>query len=59
LGWTSRAERTRAPEWESQLYLPEGAGGAGAARPIPLVAVPYHAWGNREPGAMQVWVRRA
>ena len=27
-----------------------------AAEPIPLVAVPYFTWGNREPGPMGVWV---
>jgi DUF1680 family protein len=25
-------------------------------RPVTLVAMPYHAWGNRVPGAMRVWV---
>jgi hypothetical protein len=24
---------------------------------VPLTAVPYYAWANREPGALQVWVR--
>jgi len=23
---------------------------------FPLTAVPYYAWGNREPGAMRIWV---
>ncbi len=27
-----------------------------AERPVTLVAIPYHAWANREPGAMRVWV---
>lgn len=27
------------------------------AVPAQLMAVPYFAWGNREPGAMQVWIR--
>jgi DUF1680 family protein len=28
----------------------------GGETPVPLVAVPYHAWANREPGAMRVWI---
>ncbi|WP_367048795.1 hypothetical protein [Streptomyces sp. Je 1-332] len=27
--------------------------------PIPLTAVPYHAWANREDGAMRVWIPRS
>jgi uncharacterized protein len=30
-----------------------------AAHPTTVRAVPYYAWGNREPGEMQVWIRRA
>ena len=29
------------------------------AHPTTVTAVPYYAWGNREPGEMQVWIRRA
>ena len=29
------------------------------ADPIMVRALPYYAWGNREPGEMQVWIRRA
>jgi hypothetical protein len=25
--------------------------------PCPLTAIPYHAWANREPGPMQVWIQ--
>ncbi|MBQ2954592.1 MAG: glycoside hydrolase family 127 protein [Clostridia bacterium] len=28
-------------------------------KPIPIRAIPYFAWGNQEPGDMQVWVREA
>jgi DUF1680 family protein len=24
-----------------------------------LIAIPYYAWANREPGAMRVWIPRA
>ena len=49
--------------WESddggeRLYrtaAPSPAADPGAA--VPLTAIPYYAWANREPGAMQVWVR--
>ena len=27
-------------------------------RKVTVQAVPYYSWSNREPGAMQVWVRR-
>ncbi|MFM8281930.1 MAG: glycoside hydrolase family 127 protein [Planctomycetaceae bacterium] len=30
-----------------------------AGAPVPLTAVPYHAWANREQGAMLVWIRAA
>lgn len=26
-------------------------------KPVPIRAIPYFAWGNREPGDMQVWIR--
>ena len=28
-----------------------------AGKPVPLVAVPYYAWANREKGPMLVWIR--
>jgi DUF1680 family protein len=28
-------------------------------RPIEAAAIPYHAWANRSPGAMRVWIPRA
>jgi uncharacterized protein len=42
-GWDGRAYATRPP-------------GAPAEREVRLLAVPYHAWANREVGAMRVWV---
>jgi DUF1680 family protein len=51
--------RPLADGWRDRLYLPvEAAPGPGQARPLPLTAVPYLAWGNRRPGAMRVWLRR-
>ena len=38
--------------WEGQLYRAEPA----ALRPATLTAIPYYAWDNRAPGAMQVWM---
>jgi DUF1680 family protein len=40
-------------------YGPAAAGDAGTAREVDLLAVPYHAWANRGPNAMRVWVPRA
>ena len=31
--------------------------GAVRTTRVPIRAIPYFAWGNREPGAMQVWIR--
>jgi DUF1680 family protein len=44
--------------WSDRLYRPVGAAPAPARRPAPLTAVPYHAWANRGPGAMRVWIPR-
>jgi DUF1680 family protein len=49
--------------WEGedgQSHLYRTAAAPLAADPgatVPLTAIPYYAWANREPGAMQVWVR--
>lgn len=40
-------------DWVDTLYRPH----PPATRPAPLMAIPYYAWANREPGAMQVWLR--
>lgn len=50
-----RAIRVRRPdpEGDSGLYCP----GECQRREQPIIAVPYHAWGNREPGEMVVWLR--
>ena len=32
---------------------------AAVTEPVELCAVPYYAWANREPGEMQVWIRRS
>lgn len=47
-------------EWHDRLYRParpDGEVGPGDAAAI--TAIPYHAWANREPGPMRVWLRRA
>ncbi len=54
---TVRARTVPAPEgdWPYGGPAPEPAA-AGAARDVPLVA--YHAWGNRGPSTMRVWLPR-
>jgi DUF1680 family protein len=37
-------------------WWPYGEHTRAAGDPLRLVAVPYFAWANREPGAMRVWV---
>lgn len=43
--------------WEEQLYAPLEALPPFKRRTVPLLAVPYYAWANRQPGPMQVWLR--
>jgi len=38
-------------DWTRRLYQPQP-----AAKKTPMVAIPYYAWDNREPGAMKVWL---
>ena len=33
--------------------------GLRGGEPVTVQAIPYHAWGNRGPGAMRVWIPRA
>jgi uncharacterized protein len=39
-------------DWDGQLYRAR----APRLRPTTLRAIPYYAWDNRDPGAMQVWL---
>jgi DUF1680 family protein len=38
-------------KWEQRLYQP-----LPAAQRVEFTAIPYHAWDNRAPGAMKVWL---
>jgi DUF1680 family protein len=53
--------RAAAPgEWDGSLYrLADTVGSVpeGDQHSVPLFAVPYYAWANRDPGQMQVWLR--
>jgi DUF1680 family protein len=43
-------------DWEHKLYHPLEITNLDVKdRPINVVAIPYYAWANREPGAMQIW----
>ena len=46
-----RGLRVKAAGWEGDLYRT-----ASSAEPVEIIAVPYHAWDNREPGEMAVWI---
>ena len=55
--------RVRRP-WSAASWWPyRPAGGASAGDEpkdsVPLTAVPYYTWGNREPGAMRIWLPTA
>lgn len=44
--------------WAGRLYRtarPQPAASRGQA--VPMTAIPYYAWANRQPGPMQVWLR--
>ncbi len=46
------ADFTDARGWDGALYHTGGA----ALAPIRMTAIPYHAWDNRQPGDMCVWI---
>ncbi len=49
-----RAEVAPAQDWQRTLYQ-----AAPPVRRVPIQAIPYYAWDNRQPGAMQVWLPTA
>ncbi len=42
--------------WRGQLSRPLRGGSSLPRQPADLIAIPYYAWANREPGAMRVWI---
>jgi DUF1680 family protein len=42
--------------WRGQLSRPHRDGSSLPRQPADLIAIPYYAWANREPGAMRVWI---
>jgi DUF1680 family protein len=49
-----------ADSWSTTLYrTAESAVKAVRHERVSLTAIPYHAWANREPGPMRVWLRRS
>jgi hypothetical protein len=55
----ARGREVDTSPWRHQLYRPLGSTPPATHRPVPLTAIPYYAWANREPGAMRVWIPRA
>jgi DUF1680 family protein len=45
--------------WQGRLYRTEPVADVAPPRPLSMTAIPYYAWANREPGAMQVWLQAA
>lgn len=56
----TRGYALKTDDWEDALYRPvwRHHRTADNYRPVPLTAVPYYAWANREPGMMRVWIPR-
>lgn len=45
------------PGWEGKLYALAEHASEASVRSVPVTAIPYYAWGNRDAGPMQVWLR--
>lgn len=45
-----------ATEWDGALYAPYVGHSEMETHSVPLVAIPYFAWANRDAGPMQVWI---
>jgi DUF1680 family protein len=45
--------------WDGHLYKPLDQNTRQIRQSIRLIAIPYYAWGNREVGAMRVWIPEA
>jgi DUF1680 family protein len=45
----------RTPAWDHALYRDADDVPTAARETVPVTAIPYFAWANREPGAMTVW----
>ncbi len=46
-----QAEVAEAADWTGKLYQ-----AVTPSRRVPITAIPYYAWDNREPGPMRVWM---
>lgn len=55
---TPAAVETPPDQWGSQLYLDDDRLVTGARYETEIVLIPYFLWANREPGRMEVWLRR-
>ncbi|MBI3829368.1 MAG: glycoside hydrolase family 127 protein [Planctomycetes bacterium] len=44
--------------WSGKLYRSARAPTTSAGKNAEVTAIPYYAWANREPGRMQVWLKR-
>ncbi len=42
--------------WDGELYRTHGSVPPAETRVVPITAIPYYAWANREAGPMQVWI---
>lgn len=50
---TGTAKRRKSDNWKGKLYRADDQ----EYETVPIKAIPYFSWDNREPGEMLVWIR--
>lgn len=50
---------THRPDLLNGVTVIQGQGLDQNNKPVKLTAIPYHAWANRERGAMTIWIRES
>jgi uncharacterized protein len=49
-----QGQLTSSPSWHTQLYRPSV---STPSQTVPIKAIPYYAWANRQQGKMTVWIQ--
>ena len=51
---TGQGQLMHSRGWKAQLYRP---GASSPSQAVPITAIPYYAWANRQQGKMTVWIQ--